>query len=264
LLRDLRVKIVILAGGMGTRISEETELRPKPMIEIGGRPILWHIMKYYSSFGFHEFIICLGYKGEVIKKYFANYHLHSSDLTIDIRENRIVRHNNSAEPWKVTLVDTGQGTMTGGRLKRIRPYLKEDDVAMVTYGDGLADVALDELLAFHRAHGKLATLTAVQPVERFGVLDLDASDGVLGFREKPRESGTFVNGGFFVIHPKTLDSIEGDDTPWERQPLERLAAEGNLKAFRHSGFWQCMDTLRDKLLLEEIWRKGGAPWKRWE
>jgi glucose-1-phosphate cytidylyltransferase len=257
------MKVVILAGGMGTRISEETDLRPKPMIEIGGRPILWHIMKHYSSHGFNEFIICLGYKGEVIKKYFADYHLHMSDLTIDIRENTVTRHSNYAEPWKVTLVDTGQQTMTGGRLRQLKPYLKDEDCFMVTYGDGVADVDVSALLKFHQSHGRLATLTAVQPSERFGVLDFDANDTVLSFREKPRDSQIYISGGFFALHPKVLDYIAGDDMPWERAPMERLCAEGQMKAFKHKGFWQCMDTLRDKILLEELWKKGDAPWKTW-
>ncbi len=234
------------------------------MIEIGGKPILWHIMKHYSRYGFNEFVICLGYKGEVIKKYFANYHLHQSDLTIDLRENHITRHANYAEPWKVTLVETGQETMTGGRLRRVQPYLKDEDCFMLTYGDGVADVDLGALLKFHRSHGKPATLTAVQPNERFGVLEFGAQDSVVSFREKPRGSQVYISGGFFVLHPKVLDLIDSDDTPWERSPLERLSAAGDLKAFKHHGFWQCMDTLRDKTLLEDLWRKGAAPWKTWD
>jgi glucose-1-phosphate cytidylyltransferase len=258
------MKVVILAGGMGTRISEETELRPKPMVEIGGKPILWHIMKGYSRYGFNEFIICLGYKGEVIKKYFADYHLHASDITIDIRADTVTQHQSFAEPWKVTLVDTGLNSMTGGRLRKVKDHLRGEEAFMLTYGDGVANVDLDALLKFHRAHGKLATLTAVQPVERFGVLDFDGADTVKSFREKPKTADTFINGGYFVLDPKVLDYIDSDDMPWERAPLERLSSEGNLKAYRHLGFWQCMDTLRDKLLLEDLWRKDEAPWKVWD
>jgi glucose-1-phosphate cytidylyltransferase len=257
------VKVVILAGGMGTRISEETELRPKPMVEIGGKPILWHIMKSYSSFGFNEFIICLGYKGDVIKKYFADYHLHMSDLTIDVRENHLTFHKNYSEPWRVTLVDTGLRTMTGGRLKRIREYVDGDEMFLATYGDGVANVDLAALAQFHRSHGKLATLTAVQPYERFGILKLEGQDTVHSFVEKPQNVDAYVSGGFFALSPKALDYIAEDATMWERQPMERLASEGNLKAFKHQGFWQCMDTLRDKILLEELWAKGDAPWKNW-
>lgn len=258
------MKVVIFAGGAGTRISEETDLRPKPMIEIGGKPILWHIMKGYSHFGFNDFIICLGYKGEAIKSYFATYPLHASDITIDMRANSVVQHKNFAEPWKVTLVDTGLSTMTGGRLRRVREHLKGEDAFLLTYGDGVSDVDLAALIKFHRGHGKLATLTAVQPVERFGVLDFDGPDTVKSFREKPLDPNVFINGGFFVLDPKVIDYIDSDDMPWERIPLERLSAEGNLKAFRHTGFWQCMDTLRDKNLLEERWQKGNAPWKLWD
>lgn len=258
------MKVVILAGGAGTRISEETDLRPKPMIEIGGKPILWHIMKIYSGFGFNEFIICLGYKGEVIKKYFADYHLHMSDLTFDLHENTMVRHNNYTEPWKVTLVDTGPTTLTGGRLRQLKGYLKGEKTFLMTYGDGVADVDLAALVRFHEAHGKLATLTAVTPTERFGVLGIDPQGKVLSFREKQRYADVQVNGGFFALSPKALDYIpEADDVPWEREPLERIASEGALMAFQHSGFWQCMDTLRDKNLLEELWSKGSAPWKTW-
>jgi len=257
------VKVVILAGGAGTRISEETDLRPKPMIEIGGKPILWHIMKVYSNFGFNDFIICLGYKGEVIKKYFADYHLHMSDVTFDLRENSMVRHNNYTEPWKVTLVDTGLSTLTGGRLRQLKGYLQDEDQFLMTYGDGLADVDLDALVRFHKGHGKLATLTAVTPTERFGVLNVGPEGKVLSFREKQRYADVQVNGGYFVLSPKALDYIPETDMPWESEPLERLAGEGNLMAFQHRGFWQCMDTLRDKNLLEELWRKGSAPWKTW-
>jgi glucose-1-phosphate cytidylyltransferase len=257
------VKVVILAGGAGTRISEETDPRPKPMIEIGGKPILWHIMKIYSSFGFNEFIICLGYKGEIIKKYFSDYLLHVSDITIDTRENHVTWHNNLAENWKVTLVDTGANTMTGGRLLKLKEYLKDEKCFLMTYGDGVSNVDIGALVKFHFAHGKLATLTAVQPTARFGTLEFDGADSIVSFREKPRDSEPFISGGFFALSPKTLDYIAGDDTFWEREPLERLSAEGNLKAFKHHGFWQCMDTLRDRNFLEELWRKGEAPWKIW-
>jgi glucose-1-phosphate cytidylyltransferase len=257
------MKVVLLAGGMGTRISEETDLRPKPMIEVGGKPILWHIMKHYSHFGFDEFIICLGYKGEIIKNYFANYHLLQSDVTIDLSHNRILHHNVYAEPWKVTLVDTGLSTMTGGRMRRIRPYLGDDGAFCMTYGDGLSTVDLRALLEFHRSHGKLATLTAINPAERFGLLDLGEDGTVRSFREKRAAPSVHVNGGFFVLSPKVLDYIDSDETSWELAPLERLSSEGQLKAYRHPGFWQCMDTQRDKLLLEDLWKKGEAPWKLW-
>ena len=257
------MKVVILAGGAGTRISEETDLRPKPMVEIGGKPVLWHIMKMYSHYGFNEFIVCLGYKGEVIKKYFADYHLHMSDITFDLRANSMVRHTNYTEPWKVTLVDTGAATLTGGRLKQLAGYLKDEETFLMTYGDGVSDVDLSALVAFHKAHGRLATLTAITPTERFGVLTLDDHGAVRHFREKQPYADVQINGGFFALSPKVLDYIPALDMPWEREPLERLAAEGNLMAFRHKGFWQCMDTLRDRNLLEDLWRKGNAPWKRW-
>jgi glucose-1-phosphate cytidylyltransferase len=257
------MKVVILAGGAGTRISEETDLRPKPMIEIGGKPILWHIMKSYSNYGFNEFIICLGYKGEHIKKYFADYHLHMSDITFNLRENTMERHNNYTEAWKVTLVDTGLSTLTGGRLKRLTKYLKDEDSFLMTYGDGVADVDLHALVRFHQAHGKLATLTAISPNERFGVPEIDPKGLVTSFREKQRYDGMEVNGGYFVLSPKVLDYIAGDATSFEQEPLDKLSAEGNLYAFRHRGFWQCMDTLRDKNLLEDLWKKGAAPWKTW-
>lgn len=256
------MKVVLLAGGFGTRFSEETDLRPKPMIEIGGKPILWHIMKYYSHFGFNEFVICLGYKGEIIKKYFADYHLSNSDITIDMRQNTITRHNVFAEPWTITLVDTGLPTMTGGRLRRIRDHVKDEKAFLLTYGDGLATVDLRGLIDFHSRHGKLATLTAVAPPERFGLLEFEGADTVRHFREKPQVEQVYVNGGFFVLSPKVLDYIDDDAMPFERAPLERLASEGELKAFKHQGFWQCMDTQRDKTLLEELWMKG-APWKKW-
>ena len=255
------MKAVILAGGYGTRISEETQARPKPMVEVGGRPVLWHVMKTYSAHGIHEFVICLGYKGYMIKEYFANYFLHMSDVTSDLRENRMDVHHRHAEPWRVTLVDTGEETMTGGRLKRIREYVGEESFCF-TYGDGLSDVKVPELIAFHQRQGKLATITAVQPPGRFGALDLQ-QNLITGFREKPQGDGGWINGGFFVLEPRALDAIEGDRTLWEREPLERLARDGQLAAFRHLGFWQPMDTLRDKLHLESLWASGKAPWKVW-
>ncbi|SMF96409.1 glucose-1-phosphate cytidylyltransferase [Methylomagnum ishizawai] len=255
------MKAVILAGGLGTRISEESHLQPKPMIAIGGKPILWHIMKIYSSHGINDFIICLGYKGYLIKDYFANYFLHMSDVTFDVAENRMEIHDRHAEPWRVTLIDTGPDTQTGGRLKRVRRYLGPEDFCF-TYGDGLADVDIGGLVDFHRKHGRLATVTAVQPPGRYGALRLEGGD-VLGFEEKPRGDGGWINGGFFVLAPGAVDFIEGDDTSWERQPLEQLAREGQLQAHRHVGFWQPMDTLRDKILLEELWQTGKAPWKVW-
>jgi len=255
------VKAVILAGGYGTRISEETQARPKPMVEVGGRPVLWHVMKTYSTHGIHEFVICLGYKGYMIKEYFANYFLHMSDVTYDLRENRMEVHHRHAEPWRVTLVDTGEATMTGGRLKRVREYVGAETFCF-TYGDGLSDVRVPELVEFHRRQGKLATVTAVQPPGRFGALDLE-QNLITGFREKPQGDGGWINGGFFVLEPKALEAIEGDHTVWEREPLERLARDGQLAAFRHLGFWQPMDTLRDKLQLESLWASGRAPWKVW-
>jgi glucose-1-phosphate cytidylyltransferase len=255
------MKAVILAGGLGTRISEETAVRPKPMVEIGGKPILWHIMKMYTAHGITEFVVCLGYKGYVIKEYFANYFLHMSDVTIDFAQNRTEVHQNSAEPWRVTLVDTGDLTQTGGRLKRVREYVGNEPFCL-TYGDGVSDVDITALIAFHREHGRLATLTAVQPPGRFGALDL-AADAVRGFREKPQGDSSWVNGGFFVLSPEVFDLIPGDDTIWERQPLEHLAGSGQLSAYRHGGFWQPMDTLRDKNQLEEMWTAGKAPWKTW-
>ena len=255
------MKAVILAGGLGTRISEESALRPKPMIEIGGKPILWHIMKIYSAHGVNEFIICLGYKGYLIKEYFANYFLHTSDVTFDMQNNNMEVHQNSSEPWKVTLVDTGDESMTGGRLKRVRQFLEEDDFCF-TYGDGLSNVDISESIKFHKAQSTLATLTAVQPPGRFGALDMD-SHKVRGFQEKPQGDGGWINGGFFVLSPKVIDEIEGDQTIWEREPMEKLASEGQLSAYLHTGFWQPMDTLRDKNYLEELWQSGNAPWKVW-
>ncbi|HXR98607.1 MAG TPA: glucose-1-phosphate cytidylyltransferase [Terriglobales bacterium] len=256
------MKAVILAGGLGTRLSEETSVRPKPMVEIGGRPILWHIMKSYAAHGIHEFIICLGYKGYVIKEYFANYALHLSDVTLDLRTGQTEIHQNQAEAWRITLVDTGAGTMTGGRLKRIRAFLGNEDFCC-TYGDGLADIDITQLIAFHRRQGTLATLTATQPPGRFGSLHV-AAEKVQVFQEKPIGDGGWVNGGFFVISPSVLDKyIAGDTTIWEREPLESLAREGELSAFLHDGFWQPLDTLRDKTHLEALWDGGHAPWKVW-
>ena len=257
------MKAVILAGGLGTRISEESHLRPKPMIEIGGKPILWHIMKIYSAHGIHDFVICLGYRGYMIKEYFANYFLHTSDVTFDMTNNRMEVHQNSADPWRVTLVDTGEGSMTGGRLKRVRDYLGEDDFCF-TYGDGVSDVDVGKLLAYHREQGKLATVTAVQPPGRFGVLGIDDAGLVREFYEKPHGEGGWINGGFFVLSPKVVDFIDADETSWEVEPMNRLAREGNLAAYHHDGFWQPMDTLRDRHHLEELWASGKAPWKTWK
>jgi glucose-1-phosphate cytidylyltransferase len=254
------MKAVILAGGLGTRISEETHLKPKPMIEIGGRPILWHIMKLYSAHGVHEFVICCGYKGYVIKEYFANYFLHMSDVTFDMSTNEMRVHQRKAEPWKVTLVDTGDETLTGGRLKRVADHLRGEDAFCFTYGDGLSDVDVTSEVAFHRRHGKLATVLAVEPPGRYGALERDG-DRVTGFREKPRGDGGLINGGFFVLSPKCIDLIEGDATSWESSPLVELARRDELRAWRHDGFWQPMDTLRDKTLLEDLWATGRAPWK---
>ena len=256
------MKAVILAGGLGTRISEETHLKPKPMIEIGGKPILWHIMKSYSAHGVTEFVICCGYKGYVIKEYFANYFLHMSDVTFDMTDNRMEVHHKEVEPWRVTLVGTGEDSMTGGRLKRVRDYISEDDAFCFTYGDGLSDVDIRGSIDFHRNHGKLATVTAVLPPGRYGAL-AKQGDQVTGFTEKPRGDGGMINGGFFVLSPACIDLIEGDHTSWESEPLTRLAAMGELMAFEHHGFWQAMDTLRDKNVLEELWKSGKAPWKKW-
>jgi len=256
------MKVVILAGGLGTRISEEVVARPKPMVEIGGRPILWHVMKTYSQYGHNDFIICLGYKGYVIKEFFANYFLHTSDVTLHLAENRMEVHRNTAEPWRVTLVDTGEMSMTGGRLKRVAPHLEGEEVFAFTYGDGVADVDLDAQLKFHRAHGKLATVTAVRPLSRFGALTMDG-ERVTGFREKPDEEGGLINGGFFMLSPKVIDRIGGDATLWEREPMESLARDNELRAFAHQGFWHPMDTLRDKTFLEDRWASGRAEWKIW-
>jgi glucose-1-phosphate cytidylyltransferase len=256
------MKAVILAGGLGTRISEETDLKPKPMIAIGGMPILWHIMKTYSHHGIDEFIVCCGYKGYVIKEYFANYFLHMSDVTFDTSDNRMTVHNQNAAPWKVTLIDTGAQTMTGGRLKRVAEYLRGDDDFCLTYGDGVSDINITELIAFHKAQQVKATLTSVVPPGRFGVLDIHGNK-VMSFQEKPQGDGAKINGGFFVLSPEVINYILDDQTIWEREPLERLAKEGNLAAYQHHGFWQPMDTLRDKIYLEELWQSGKAPWKVW-
>ncbi len=255
------MKAVILAGGLGTRLSEETMVKPKPMVEIGGKPVLWHIMKLYSHHGINDFVICLGYKGYVIKEYFANYFLHMSDVTFDMSVNKTEIHQNSAEPWRVTLVDTGADTLTGGRLKRVARYLDGDDFCF-TYGDGVADIDIGALVKFHRAHKLEATVTAVQLPGRYGALELQG-DRVVRFVEKPHGDGGWVNGGFFVLHPKALDTIEGDATAWERGPLDLLASKKQLAAFHHHGFWQPIDTLRDKNHLEELWRSGNTPWKVW-
>ena len=256
------MKAVILAGGLGTRISEETSLRPKPMVEVGGKPILWHIMKIYSAHGVNDFVICCGYKGYVIKEYFANYFLHMSDVTFDMsNQNSMQIHQQFAEPWKVTLVDTGENTQTGGRLKRIRHYVQDNDFCF-TYGDGVSNINITELIAFHKKHGKQATVTAVQPPGRFGALDLNGTS-VKKFVEKPHGDGMYINGGFFVLSPKVIDLIEDDSSIWERTPLERLAKSNQLEAFFHQDFWQPMDTLRDKQHLEELWSSGKAPWKAW-
>lgn len=255
------MKAVILAGGLGTRISEESTLRPKPMIEIGGMPILWHILKMYSAHGIHDFVICCGYKGYMIKEYFANYFLHMSDVTIDMSHNSIEVHQKKAEPWKITLIDTGENTQTGGRLKRVADYL-DDDFCM-TYGDGVGSVDIAASIAFHKQHGKLATMTAVQPPGRFGALEIDGTS-VKSFLEKPQGDGGWINGGFFVLNPKVLDLIASDATLWEKEPLESLAQQGQLESFFHSGFWRPMDTLRDKTTLEDLWASGKAPWKSWQ
>jgi len=257
------MKVVILAGGYGTRISEESSVRPKPMVEIGGRPILWHIMKIYSAYGINEFIICCGYKGYVVKEYFANYVLYVSDVTFDLQDNRMEVHKNGAESWRVTLVDTGDGTMTGGRLKRVRDHIGHETFCF-TYGDGVSDVDIRQLVKFHRDQGTLATLTAVQPPGRFGAFNLtQGQTKIFQFREKPRGDGAWINGGFFVLEPGAIDYIEDDSIVWEREPLKNLARDGMLAAYRHYGFWHPMDTLRDKEVLEELWRSGKSPWKVW-
>lgn len=258
------MKVVLLAGGFGSRISEESHLKPKPMIEIGGMPILWHIMKTYSMYGFNEFIICAGYKQHVIKEYFADYYLHMSDITFDFENNNdIIIHNNVAEPWKVTIVDTGLSTLTGGRVKRIQKYVGDEEF-MLTYGDAVSDVNIADLVEFHKKQGKLATLTAVQPGGRFGTLDISDKGIIKKFAEKTKESGGWINAGFMVLSPKVFDLIEGDKTIFERYPLEKLSADGQLSAYKHKGFWQCMDTLKEKMYLEELWESGKAPWKVWD
>lgn len=256
------MKVVILAGGLGTRLSEETVLRPKPMVEIGGMPILWHVMKLYSSYGFHDFVICLGYKGYVIKEYFANYFLHKSDATVNLRDNSISFHDSQAEPWSITLADTGHDTMTGGRIKRVQKHIG-NETFLLTYGDGLSDVNIEELLHFHKAHGKLCTVTSVQPTGRFGALALGEDAQVTSFIEKPKGDGAWVNGGFFVCEPSVIDFIDDDAMTWEKEPMERIAAAGQMKAFNHTGFWKPMDTLRDKQELEAEWAGGAAQWKTW-
>jgi len=257
------MKAVILAGGLGTRISEETNIRPKPMIEIGGKPILWHIMKIYSAHGVHDFVICCGYKGYLIKEYFANYFLHMSDVTFDMSKNSMEVHQRSAEPWRVTLVDTGEDTMTGGRLKRVAPYIQNEEAFCFTYGDGVGDVNITKLIEFHKKQKVKATLMATLPPGRFGALDFDG-DKVRSFKEKPKGDGAMINGGFFVLSPEVLEYIDGDSSIWERTPLETLAEQGQLAAYKHEGFWQPMDTLRDKTHLEELWDSGSAPWKTWK
>jgi glucose-1-phosphate cytidylyltransferase len=256
------MKAVILAGGLGTRLSEETAVRPKPMVEIGGKPILWHILKSYSAHGIHDFVICCGYKGYIIKEFFANYFLHMSDVTFDMQNNTMEVHQRHAEPWKVTLVDTGDSTQTGGRLQRVRSYIEHEEAFCFTYGDGVADIDISATIAFHRAHGKLGTMTAVQPPGRFGAIDIDGQR-IVRFKEKPQGDGNWINGGYFVLSPKVLDYIDNETIIWEKEPMEKLAAEGQIDAFFHHGFWQPMDTLRDKVQLEELWHSGSAPWKRW-
>ena len=257
------MKAVILAGGLGTRISEETSTKPKPMVEIGGMPILWHIMKMYSFYGINDFVICCGYKGYIIKEYFANYFLHQSDVTFDMENNQMEVHHKRSEPWKVTLVNTGDETMTGGRLKRVYEFIKDEETFCFTYGDGVADINIKNLIAFHDAHGKDATLTATFPPGRFGALDI-SKNKVKSFKEKPRGDGARINGGFFVLSPKVVERIQGDSTVWEKEPLMTLAEDGQLMSYNHEGFWLPMDTLRDKNKLEELWQSGNAPWKLWE
>lgn len=256
------MKVVILAGGLGTRLVEETAIRPKPMVEVGGRPILWHIMKIYAAHGFTDFILCLGYKGYYIKEFFANYVLHVSDVTFDMAKNTMEIHRKAAEPWRVTLVDTGEQTMTGGRVKRIRDYLGDDDVFALTYGDGVGDIDLTAELAFHRAHGKLGTVTAVRPARQFGEINLDG-DRIVSFREKPENRSDWVSGGFFMLSPKVIDHIAGDATIWEHGPMSELVERDEMRAYVHNGFWHPMDTLRDKLFLEDLWASGQAKWRKW-
>tara|TARA_B110000238_G_scaffold45856_1_gene49617 strand:+ start:289 stop:1062 length:774 start_codon:yes stop_codon:yes gene_type:complete len=257
------MKVVILAGGLGTRLSEETTLKPKPMVEIGGKPILWHIMKSFSHYGINDFIICCGYKGYVIKEYFSNYYLHQSDVTFNIKDNKTHVHEERAEPWNITLIDTGDNSMTGGRLKRVLPYIKDDESFCFTYGDGVADINIKDLIDFHKSHGKQATLSAVFPPGRFGALEIENGQ-VNKFEEKPKGDGALINGGYFVLSPKVIERIEGDSTIWEQEPLKGLASDGQLMAFKHEGFWQPMDTLRDKMKLEELINKNQAPWNVWK
>lgn len=256
------MKAVILAGGLGTRFAEETSLRPKPMIEVGGRPILWHILKIYAAHGVNDFVICCGYKGYVIKEYFANYFLHMSDVTFDMRGNEMIVHEKRAEPWRVTLVDTGDDSMTGGRLQRVREHVKDEEFFFFTYGDGVGDIDITKSIAFHRTHGKLATMTATYPPGRFGALEIENGQ-VTHFLEKPQGDGGMINGGYFILSPKVIDYVEGDDTIWEQEPLRQLAADGELMAYEHHGFWQPMDTLREKQLLNALWDSGKAPWCVW-
>lgn len=257
------MKAVILAGGLGTRLSEETVSKPKPMVQIGGKPILWHILKIYSYYGINDFIICCGYKGYVIKEYFNNYFLHQSDVTFDMKLNKMTVHEDRSEPWKITLVDTGDNSMTGGRLKRVLPYLKNEDSFCFTYGDGVADINISELIKFHKSHGKLATLTSTYPPGRFGAVHIK-NNKILKFEEKPRGDGALINGGFFVLSPKVIDRIDGDHSVWEQEPLRGLAEDGELMSFKHTGFWQPMDTLRDKLMLDKLIETNKAPWKKWK
>jgi glucose-1-phosphate cytidylyltransferase len=256
------MKAVILAGGLGTRLSEETTVKPKPMVEIGGKPILWHILKSYSAHGINDFVICCGYKGYIIKEFFANYFLHTSDVTFDLQANSMEVHERHAEPWKVTLVDTGESTQTGGRLRRVKKYVENEEAFCFTYGDGVSDVDIAASIRFHKAHGKLGTMTAVQPPGRFGAIDIDGQR-IERFKEKPQGDGNWINGGYFVLSPKVIDRIAEDGTYWEREPMEGLARDGQIDAYLHHGFWQPMDTLRDKVHLEELWQSGQAPWKRW-
>jgi glucose-1-phosphate cytidylyltransferase len=260
---EVCVKAIILAGGLGTRLSEETSIRPKPMVEIGGRPILWHVMKTYSHYGINDFIVCLGYKGYLIKEYFSNYYLHASDVTIDIQNNKVEMHRNASEPWRITLIDTGADTMTGGRLKRVLPYVKDEETFCFTYGDGVSNVDISALLAFHKNHGRLVTLTATRPTSRFGALDIAEDGAVTQFTEKPPGDGRWINGGYFVLSPKVGAYIKDDTVPWERQPMETLARDGQVAAYKHDGFWQPMDTMHDRNLLEDLWSGGAAPWKVW-
>ena len=256
------MKAVILAGGLGTRLAEETNVKPKPMVEIGGKPILWHILKMYSSYGINDFVVCLGYKGYVIKEYFANYFLHSCDVTFDLKSNSMDVHNKNAEPWRVTLIDTGEETMIGGRIKRIIDFVKQDDCFCLTYGDGVSDIDIAELIRFHKSEKRLATVTGVQPPGRFGAIEIDGTQAI-GFKEKPQGDGGWINGGFFVLSPEVVEYIEGDATVWEKEPMENLAKDGELSVFTHDGFWHPMDTLRDKRFLESLWDDKKAPWKSW-